>query len=84
MTPPPIDCLSAMRALWDFLDDELPPERSAQIRAHLATCEGCRSHVDFCRSFLSRIELAPVAPSDVTYLRARVEAALRDEGLTRT
>lgn len=78
----PIDCASAMRELWDYLDDELPVERSEQIRAHLATCEGCRDHVNFCRAFLRRIDTAPVRSDDVARLRDRVATALRADGLT--
>ncbi|MEO7360234.1 MAG: zf-HC2 domain-containing protein [Gemmatimonadaceae bacterium] len=78
----PIDCRSAMRELWDYLDDELPTERTEQIRFHLATCTGCQDHMQFCRAFLQQIDMPEVSTGAVTTLRARVEDALRRDGLT--
>ena len=82
MTVALIDCRSAMRELWDYLDDELPAERTEQIRQHLATCHGCSAHVKFCRAFLVQIDTAPVPLSEVERLRDKVSRALRSEGLT--
>lgn len=82
MTIAPIDCHSAMRELWDYLDDELPAERTEQIRAHLATCTGCHEHMQFCRAFLQQIELPVVPAAAVANLRERVRAALRRDGLS--
>ena len=81
MTEAPIDCLSAMRELWDYLDDELPALRTQQIRKHLATCAGCRDHVRFCRGFLAQIDMTPVSLSDVHALRVRVQLVLQRDGL---
>lgn len=81
MTIAPIDCRSAMRELWDYLDDELPAERTAQIREHLSTCTGCAEHMEFCRTFLAQIDLPGVAAGEATTLRERVELALRRDGL---
>lgn len=78
----PIDCRSAMRELWDYLDDELPADRTEQIRLHLSTCTGCREHMLFCRDFLSQIDLPVVSSDAVSSLRARVQSALRENGLT--
>lgn len=78
----PIDCRSAMQELWEYLDDELPTERTEQIRFHLATCTGCHEHMQFCRSFLAQIDMPEVAGDAVTSLRARVQDALRRDGLT--
>jgi anti-sigma factor RsiW len=83
VTVAPIDCRSAMRELWDYLDDELPLERTDQIREHLATCHGCSSHVEFCRAFLVQIDRVPVAPSELSRMREKVSHALRGQGLTR-
>ncbi len=81
MTATPIDCRSAMRELWDYLDDELPPARTQQIREHLATCTGCSAHVEFCRAFLAQIDMTPVAASELGALRERVQIALQRDGL---
>ena len=52
VTLAPIDCRSAMRELWDHLDNESPSDRTEQIRVHLSTRIGCPAHVQFCRAFL--------------------------------
>ncbi len=79
MTTPPLDCLTVVKELWDYLDGELMPERTAQIREHLATCTGCRSHVEFCRAFVSRVPELPVSGEETEALRERVMAALAAE-----
>ncbi|MEO7964222.1 MAG: anti-sigma factor [Gemmatimonadaceae bacterium] len=79
MTVPPLDCLTVVHLMWDFLDHELPAERLDEVRMHLATCTGCRSHVDFCRSFLERLRAVPVDATEVDVLRGRVREALRVE-----
>jgi anti-sigma factor RsiW len=81
MTPPPIDCLHVVHQMWDYLDKELPAERWEEVRAHLATCTGCREHVEFCRSFLERIRDVPVEELEVAALRERVRGALQSEAL---
>ncbi len=82
MTIAPIDCRSAMRELWDYLDNELPANRTEQIRAHLATCTGCHEHMQFCRAFLRQIELPTVPGAAVAEMRNRVRDALMRDGLT--
>lgn len=81
MTPAPIDCRSAMKDLWDYLDDELPAERAAQIREHLATCTGCESHMQFCRAFLRQIDMPMVSGNQIAELRDKVRATLLREGV---
>ena len=78
----PSDCGSAMRKLWDYLDAELPADRTAQIRLHLATCTGCDAHLRFCRAFLQQIDLPSVSTAEVSVLRERALDVLRRDGLT--
>ena len=82
MTTAPIDCRAAMQELWDYLDSQLPGERTEQIRAHLATCTGCESHMQFCRAFLRQIDMPDVAATQVAALRDRVRSALQKDGIT--
>lgn len=82
MTPAPIDCRSAMQELWDYLDSELPPDRTEQIRAHLATCTGCDSHMQFCRAFLRQIDMPAVSGTAIAELRERVRGALERDGFS--
>ena len=75
-----LDCSAAMRQLWDYLDEELTPEREAAVRAHLAACANCQPHEDFERAFLDALSRARgnmMAPDDV---RAEVSRALREAG----
>ena len=82
MTLPPIDCRHAMRELSEYLDDELPADRTQQIREHLGSCVGCHDHVQVCRAFLAQIEMTPVSQSDVSSLRDRLQCALQRDGLS--
>ena len=66
-----------MRELWDYLDNELPSDRTEQIRVHLSTSIGCPEPVQFCRAFLQQIELPSVPPAAVADLRHCVRDALR-------
>ena len=58
-----------------LLDDELTSERAAEVRAHVAACDGCRGRL----ATLARVDAAlsrapaPVVPAS---LRARLEARL--------
>jgi predicted anti-sigma-YlaC factor YlaD len=38
-----LTCKETARLLSEGLDRELPPERQALLRAHLAVCRGCDS-----------------------------------------
>lgn len=81
MITAPIDCRSAMKELWDYLDEELPAERTEQIRVHLATCTGCDAHRQFCRAFLSQIDLPFVSATHLAQLRDKVRATLQRDGI---
>jgi hypothetical protein len=96
MNPPsvaPIDCETAMRRLWDFLDEELASDCYEEVAAHVASCEGCASHVAFARTFLAIVQhawrdQAPLCESETTSvaittpasLKTRVVERLRQEG----
>ena len=78
-TAGPIDCETAGRRLWDYLDGRLPTGPRDEVEAHLATCAVCPPHFAFARTI--RDALAASAPSvvhaDEARLRERVRAALR-------
>jgi anti-sigma factor (TIGR02949 family) len=73
------DCTSAMRQLWDYLDDELTEDRMRLIHEHLAKCKDCHPHAHFASRFLAAVrqtrEDAPLPDS----LRERVRRALGPE-----
>jgi anti-sigma factor (TIGR02949 family) len=75
-----LDCESVMRQLWDYLDEELTPERMEAVRAHLAVCKRCMPQANFERAFLEAVAAAQRAHGRTDNLRERVVAALRAEG----
>ncbi len=77
--PASANCGDVIRALWDWLDGEMEPERFTAIREHLDACRGCHRHVEFARSFLEHVHRPPAAAHELDALRERVRAALRAE-----
>lgn len=77
-----IDCRTAVRQLWDYLDDELDDQRMVEVRQHLLTCRECLPHAEFGRRFiqaLSRARERHVMPPAV---RSQVLAALTEAGFS--
>jgi anti-sigma factor (TIGR02949 family) len=75
-----IDCRTAVRQLWDYLDDELDDARMVEVRQHLLTCKSCLPHAEFGRRFiqaLSRAREHHVMPPAV---RIQVMVSLADAG----
>lgn len=77
---PMLDCDAVMRQLWDYLDEELTPDRMEAIREHLTMCERCHPHAEFERTFLAALTQARREPRNPTGLAARVRAALAAKG----
>jgi len=78
-----IDCQSAVRQLWDYLDSELDDQRMVEVRHHLLTCKKCLPHAEFGRRFiqaLSRARERHVMPPAV---RNQVMAALSQDGFSK-
>lgn len=78
-TPPhPIDCETAVRRLWDYLDGRLPAMSRSEVEAHLKSCELCPPHFVFASEMQKA--LAASSPSlsigDEARLRLRVRGAL--------
>ena len=65
-----MDCRTAVQQLWDYLDDELTPERMNDVRRHLERCGSCLPHHDYARVFLAAL-------SSVREGEARAPEALR-------
>ncbi|GAC1656188.1 MAG: hypothetical protein NVS4B3_21670 [Gemmatimonadaceae bacterium] len=80
-----IDCETAVRRLWDYLDNRLPDVSYAEVEAHLATCLLCPPHFLFAESM--QRALADSAPKQTAgeeiaaedRLRERVRRALRSD-----
>lgn len=78
-TPAPIDCETAVRRLWDYIDGRLPTMARGEVDAHLATCEECPPHFAFARTMRSALAASAPAPAgadDEARLRERVRVAL--------
>jgi anti-sigma factor RsiW len=76
----PIDCETAVRQLWDYLDGRLPAVASREMEAHLGVCGSCPPHFAFARRL--RRALAASVPPDAlpdeeVRLRNRIRAALQ-------
>lgn len=73
-----IDCETAVRRLWDYLDGQLPPQSRDEVEAHLATCVLCPPHFAFARSMQRALaKSAPAVAAEEQPLTDRVRAALR-------
>ncbi len=93
MIPAAIDCETAVRRLWDFLDGELRGARLAEMEAHLAGCAECTEHVRFSRLFLRTVTASAAEAAEASgaapgtdpdaALRARIVARLAAEGFRR-
>lgn len=78
--PARIDCETAVRRLWDYLDGRLSHTPRGEVESHLATCEVCPPHFAFGRT--TRAALAASKPpallnAEEARLRDRVRSALR-------
>ena len=79
-SPEPIDCETAVRCLWDYLDGRLPSGARGEVEAHLAVCESCPPHFAFAkemRATLATSGVPVITDAEEAELRERVRAALR-------
>jgi mycothiol system anti-sigma-R factor len=74
-----IPCDQVVAKLWEYLDQELAPEASAQVQQHLEICRRCFPQYDFHRAYreyLLHVRRESVPPA----LRQRIfEAILAEE-----
>lgn len=80
---PAIDCTTAIRRLWDYLDAELDASHMAEVEAHLRGCSECGPHFAFARTLAEQIAASRVAVEPCEALHERVVAALAAEGFRR-
>ena len=77
-----IDCHSALKQLWDYLDLELTDERMDEVRQHLAVCKQCLPHHDFARRFLDALHSTRDDAGMPSELRLQVMRQLTETGFT--
>ena len=61
-----IDCTTAVRQLWDFIERELPVDDQERVEEHLAFCRRCCGEVEFAEELRSFLKGAarPTLPED--------------------
>jgi mycothiol system anti-sigma-R factor len=73
----PVDCGSALRELYRYLDGEITVERRESIRVHIEECGPCLEAFDF-EADLRQLVARTCRCEAPDTLRARVAQALRD------
>ncbi|HUH13140.1 MAG TPA: zf-HC2 domain-containing protein [Longimicrobiales bacterium] len=46
-----LPCSEVIERLWEYIDGELDPQRTAQVMDHLQLCQRCFPHYDFQQAF---------------------------------
>jgi hypothetical protein len=54
-----IDCQTAVRQLWDYLDEELDDQRMGEVKRHLDSCNGIASRTPSSEGVSWRRWVAP-------------------------
>jgi anti-sigma factor RsiW len=78
--PALIDCETAARALYDYLDGRLPSATMETVHQHVETCRNCASHFTFARRLIDLVPAALPLGGESQALRARIVASLTAEG----
>jgi anti-sigma factor (TIGR02949 family) len=69
-----------MHQLWDYLDQELTPERMTAMRRHLDKCAGCYPHLELERAFLEALAGCKEARCAPERLKAKLIERLKEVG----
>ncbi len=77
---PMLNCDAVMRQLWDYLDEELTPDRMDAIREHLSMCARCYPQYEFEQAFLQTVAQARMEHTHPAELRSRVLQVLHGAG----
>jgi len=80
-TQDPISCEEVVRAVWDYLDDEIDIGLKERIREHLEICDHCLGQYNFEGAFLRKVSRVLDNDGDVASLRARIERAMSETPL---
>lgn len=78
--PSLIDCETAARALYDYLDGRLPHATVQAVERHVQVCTTCAGHYRFARRVLDLIPSAMPLDGESHALRLKVVESLRAEG----
>jgi hypothetical protein len=82
--PAPIECETAVRRLWDYLDGRLPTVARDEVDAHVKTCILCPPRFAFARAMKEALGelgapemLGELDGEERNALMARIQDALR-------
>lgn len=75
-TMDPISCEEVVRAVWEYLDDEIDLPSKERIREHLEICDHCLGQYTFEGAFLRTVSRVLDEDGDLASLRARIERAM--------
>ena len=75
-----VECAAAMRQLWDFLDEEMGPDKMAQMRQHIDECKRCVPHYDWEKAFLEALACVKPDCCAPSRLKQKLEEKLREAG----
>jgi anti-sigma factor (TIGR02949 family) len=76
----PTECMQVLLHVWDYLDDQLTPDETSALRAHIAECPQCYDYQLFQESFLEALATLRARRGAPWQLRARVLESLLDAG----
>ena len=71
-----LECTTVAGQIWEFMDGELPTERTSAVRLHLDGCTGCSAQLEYRRAFLDAIHASIGSRKTPPALRERVLTAL--------
>ena len=78
-----IGCQEALKRLYEYLDGELTPETTAEVRRHIELCAACypevRMETEFRDALHRAAEGQPLCPES---LRRKIAGILAEEGLS--
>jgi anti-sigma factor (TIGR02949 family) len=77
-----IDCQTAVRQLWDYLDEELDDQRMGEVKRHLDSCNHCLPHAEFGRRFMEALGRARERHAMPPEVRSQVMASLSAAGFS--
>lgn len=77
--PELIPCDHVVSQLWAYIDGELTPERTEQIRAHLEVCQRCFPQYDFQQAFVGFLAQHSAQPIPSGLRRRVFERLLAEE-----
>jgi anti-sigma factor (TIGR02949 family) len=73
-------CADVLRHLWDYLDDQVTPQGSERLRAHIAVCPTCQSYELYQSCFLEAVKKLRVELGAPDALREKLAEGLKGQG----